>query len=123
MPRVERISKTDLSFLFLDFLGKQTRSVSIRKLYTQHKCGTCSSGRSSGVPWLSLGGRTGKTFWEKTRLRLERCNQSYQVSEAGRSIYRGHRVEERFHGMIRDSFFPHLTSYCLERDAAANSSA
>ena len=55
MPRVGRLSKTDLSFLFLDFLGKQTRSVSVGKRCTQHKYGMCSSGRSSGVPCLSVG--------------------------------------------------------------------
>ena len=122
MPRVECISKTDLSFLFLDFLGKQMRlfllgrsALSINVVRVQ----VVEAQVSPAFSW----GRTGKTFWEKTRLRLERCNQSYQLSDAGRSIYRGHRVEERFHRMIRDTFFPHLTSYCLESDGAANSSA
>ena len=55
MPSVECISKTDLSLLFLDFLGKQTRSVSVGKRCTQHKHGACSSSRSSGVPCLLLG--------------------------------------------------------------------
>lgn len=74
-------------------------------------------------PALAKVGEDREDFHEKMRLRLERCELRVN-NEAGRSIYRGHRGEERFARMIRDNFFPHLTSYCLgKRCAAANSSA
>lgn len=52
--------------------------------------------------------RTGKTFWEKTRLWLERCNRDYklsQVKQAGGSIGDTSVEEGRFHRMVRGDFF------------------